>query len=90
MPFKKGQSGYPQGRAKGSHNHDLIFIKKAYTELLNNNLPKVQKWLDRVAVEDPAKAIELLLKLSPFVVPKKTESDLTIQNPIKIVLPPEN
>jgi hypothetical protein len=90
MPFKKGQSGNPNGRPPGGHNKDTLAIKKAYTELLTNNIPKVQRWLDRVAVDDPSKALDFLIKLSPFVVPKKTEADLTIDNPIKIVIPPES
>lgn len=87
MGFKPGQSGYPQGRAKGTHNHDLIAIKQAYTDLITHNLPKIQRWLDRVATENPEKALDFLMKLSPFVVPKKTESDITIDNPIRIVMP---
>ena len=90
MPFVKGQSGNPNGRPAGGHNADTLAIKKAYTDLISNNLPKVQKWLDAVAKEDPAKALDFLIKLSPFVVPKKTEADLTIENPIKIVIPPED
>lgn len=88
--FQKGQSGYPQGREKGGSNKDTIAIKKAYLDLLNNNLRNIQVWLNRVAAEDPGRAIDLLLKMTPFVVPKKTEADITIDNPINIIIPPDN
>lgn len=90
MTWVKGQSGHPEGRPAGGNNHDTIAIKKAYTDLLTNNIPKIQRWLDRVAREDPAKALDFLLRLSPFVVPKKNETDLTIDNPIKVLMPPNS
>jgi len=90
MTWKKGESGWPHGRPAGGSNHDTIAIKKAYTLLLTNNIPKVQSWLDRVARDNPEKALDFLIKLSPFVVPKKQETDLNIDNPIKIVMPSED
>jgi len=90
MPWKKGESGFPQGRPKGSQNKDTIAIKKAYTDLLTNNIPRIQRWLDRVAADNPDKALDFLIKLSPFVVPKKMENDLTIDSPIKVVIPKED
>jgi len=89
MAWKKGQSGHPQGRPAGGSNHDTILIKKAYTDLLTNNIPRIQRWLDSVAENDPGKALDFLLRLSPFVVPKKLESDITMDSPIKIVFPSE-
>lgn len=87
--FKKGESGNPNGRKPGSTNADTVAIKKAYTDLLTHNIPRIQRWLDAVALDDPSKALDFLLKLSPFVVPKKTETDLTVDTPIKIIMPPE-
>jgi len=85
--FKKGESGYPQGRAKGSTNHVTDKIKLHYTNLIEGNLTSIQQWLDRVAETDPRGALDFLIKLSPFVIPKKTESDITIESPINIIIP---
>jgi len=73
MPFIKGQSGYPAGRAKGSLNKDTKAIRAAYQALIENNLPLIQGWINEVAKQDKNKAFEMLMKLSPFVVPKLTE-----------------
>lgn len=89
MAFKKGQSGNPDGRPKGTTNATTERVKQFYLELLNGNLDNIQLWLSQTASEDPARALDFLLKLSPFVIPKKTETDLNIENPLKIIIPPK-
>lgn len=89
MAFKKGQSGNPEGRPKGTTNATTERVKQFYLELLNGNLDNIQLWLAQTASVDPAKALDFLLKLSPFVIPKKTETDLNIENPLKIIIPPK-
>lgn len=86
--FQKGQSGNPEGRKKGALGKSTIRIKEFYVDLLEGNLQNIQLWLNQTASEDPAKALDFLLKLSPFVIPKKSETDITLENPIKIVMPP--
>ena len=85
--WKKGESGNPEGRPKGSPNKATQEIKDAYINLIHGNLPEIQGWLNRVAERDPARAIDLLLRLSPFVLPKKQEVDMNIENPIQILIP---
>lgn len=70
--FLPGQSGNPNGRPKGP-NRATKEIKEAYINLVNNNLGSIQGWLDIVAQRDPAKAFDMLMKLSPFILPKLTE-----------------
>jgi hypothetical protein len=89
MAFQKGQSGNPDGRPKGGTNASTERVKQFYLELLNGNLDNIQIWLSQTASVDPAKALDFLLKLSPFVIPKKTETDLNIENPLKIIIPPK-
>jgi hypothetical protein len=85
--FKPGQSGNPNGRPKGQVNNSTERIKEAYTDLLEGNLPNIQNWLNMVAAEDPARALDFLMKLSPFVVPKKQQNDITFDSPIQIIVP---
>lgn len=85
--WEKGKSGNPNGRPKGTGNNSTEKIKQAYTELIEGNLENIQHWLNRTASTDPAKALDFLIKLSPFVVPKKQQADITFENPINIVLP---
>lgn len=85
--WKKGESGNPDGRKKGVPNKATQEVKDAYLALIQGNLPQIQSWLDRVAERDPARAIDLLLRISPFVIPKKQEVDMNIENPIQILVP---
>lgn len=87
--WQKGVSANPNGRPKGGSNATTETIKKHYVELLNGNLDNIQDWLDRVAEQDPKGALDFLIKLSPFVVPKKTETDITVDSPLNIIIPPK-
>jgi hypothetical protein len=41
-----------------------------YSNTLLNNTHKIQQLFDEVAKEDPAKALEILLKIGSFIIPK--------------------
>lgn len=58
------------GRQKGTPNKATARLRKAFTELLEDNIDKVQELFDKVAEKNPQKALELLLKLSEFALPK--------------------
>jgi len=87
--WKKGVSGNPEGRQKGSQNKATKQIKEHYTNLIQGNLDSIQGWLNETARSDPSKALDFLIKLSPFVIPKQVSQDITFDSPIKIVIPPK-
>ena len=58
------------GRQKGTSNKATARLREAFTELLEDNMGKVQELFDKVAEKNPQKALELLLKLSEFALPK--------------------
>ena len=58
------------GRQKGTANKATARLREAFTELLEDNIGKVQELFDKVAEKNPQKALELLLKLSEFALPK--------------------
>jgi hypothetical protein len=58
------------GRQKGTPNKATATLREAFTELLEDNMGKVQELFDKVAEKNPQKALELLLKLSEFALPK--------------------
>ena len=70
MPFKKGQSGNPNGRPKGSPNTDTSLVKEAYIQIINSNLENVNDWIEEVGRTNPIQAIKIILKMSDYVLPK--------------------
>lgn len=85
----KGISGNPAGKPKGAVSASTESVKAYYLDLLNGNLANIQEWLNRTAETDPKGALDFLIKLSPFVIPKKSESEVTIESPLNIIIPPK-
>lgn len=78
MPFEKGHK-LAKGRGKGTPNKSTKEIREAYQTFVENNIPNFEKWIERVAKDNPAKALELVTSLSEYFLPKlqRTETDIT-------------
>ena len=77
MPFKKGQSGNPNGRPKGSKNLTTEQIRDAFQALIESSLPDIQKWLKQVAKDNPEKALSIVERYSDFILPKLQRTELS-------------
>jgi len=75
--WTKGVSGNPAGRPKGSKNKITEEIRQQFTNVLENRLPDFDQWLQRTAAEDPAKAMEILIKLSERFLPALSRQEIT-------------
>ncbi len=74
--FQPGQSGNPNGRKKGSKNKATKEIREAYQKLTEDNLDNMNRWLLQVSHEDPAKAMDLMLRLSEYIIPKLARQEV--------------
>ena len=80
MPFKKGASGNPLGRPKGSGNNEL---RKIINESIDPN--KIKEMLNKI--EDPVDYINAITKLLPYAIgKKKTIEDTEETEPISILI----
>jgi len=59
-----------KGRKKGVPNRLTMSIREAFQKLVEDNAENMTKWLKRIAARDPAKAIDVISKLSEYCVPK--------------------
>jgi len=75
--FQPGQSGNPNGRPKGAQNEVAKDIKEAFAQLLQNNVPQLEEWINRVGERDPAKALEIYTKISERFVPQLSRQEIT-------------
>lgn len=68
------------GRKKGTPNKVTKDVREAYTLLVHQNIPKLQGWLDRVGEGNPEKALQIMISLSEYVIPKHTRVNITSDN----------
>lgn len=77
--FKKGQSGNPKGKIKGTENNSTKDIKEAYRMLIEKNIDNLSDWLEDIANENPEKAFYILITLSEYVIPKLARTDANLK-----------
>lgn len=78
MPVSQGQVINKKGRGH-SPNKTTKEIREAYTKLVSDSIPKFTKWLDRVAEENPDKALKLIIDLSAYIIPKISQTTLIVE-----------
>jgi hypothetical protein len=91
MAFKKGQSGNPAGRPAGAKDKMTSEIREAFQSLVEGNLNNIEAWLQATAEKDPAKALDFMLKLSEYTIPKLKAIQLTtgLNTNIHVTFPKE-
>ena len=74
MPFQKGNQ--LAGSRKGIPNKTTAEIRNAFQMLVEDNLDNMKVWLSDVAQEDPERALEIILKMSEYIVPKLSRTEV--------------
>ena len=83
--WKVGDGTAGPGRPAGSVNKSTTVVRNAIATLLEKNVPYMDRWLQRVAEgdevlglkPDPAKALDLMQKLSEYHIPKLARTEVT-------------
>ena len=80
---KKGKWKGPEslanrnGRPPGAKNKNTVAIREAYQQLVEFNLENMSTWIAQVAADNPEKAVDLMIKLSEYVIPKLARTEVT-------------
>ena len=81
MPFKKGTSGNPIGRPKGSVSTTTKLIREHISQAIDGN--KIMEMLDKI--ENPTEYISAISKLLPYSIGKvKAYEEIEEREPISI------
>ena len=81
MPFKKGTSGNPIGRPKGSVSTTTKLIREHISQAIDGN--KIMEMLDKI--DSPTEYINAISKLLPYAVGKvKAYEEIEEIEPISI------
>ena len=88
MAPKKGVSNNPAGKPKGALNKTTIEFKEAVNKLLTMAAPRMVDWLDRVAMDDPSKALSHVANFAEFTYSKRSrvDKDGNSENQITVVI----
>lgn len=74
------------GSRKGIPNKVTADARETFRRLLEDNGPKMQRWVERVARKNPAMALRLLADLAEFIVPKLSRAELANDGTGKLVI----
>ena len=81
MPFKKGTSGNPIGRPKGSLSTTTKLIREHISQAIDGN--KIMEMLDKI--DSPTEYINAISKLLPYSIGKvKSYEEIEEREPIDI------
>jgi hypothetical protein len=65
-----------KGRVKGVPNKATQTVRDVFALFVENNAGNVQELFDRVAEDNPDRALDLLTRFSEFVVPKLSRATI--------------
>ncbi len=79
--FQKGHSGF---REKGVPNKTTGKARELFLEIIEGQSEHLLESLNQLRQEDTAEYLNVVCKMMPYVLPKKSEIDLSAQQDITI------
>jgi hypothetical protein len=74
MAFKKGESGNPKGREKGSENKVTKEAKEIFLDTLGKHSGNIDKAFQEIFETDRQAFLDTFAKYVQYYIPKKTEN----------------
>jgi hypothetical protein len=73
-----------KGRPPGKPNKATATVREAIALFAEQNVGKLQGWLDRVAARDPAKAADLFARVLEYHIPKLARTETTVEGELTV------
>lgn len=85
MPFVSQKGVRSGGRQKGTVNVATANARKAIASLVDNNVPRMQAWLDEIAKKQGAAAAwRCMMDVIEYHVPKLQRTEMTVTGTVGI------
>lgn len=79
MPFKKGQSGNPNGKPKGAKGKVSTQARELFVQVMENEMENIQNSLAILRENSDEKYLKALSAMMPYFMPKQTETEIKVQ-----------
>jgi len=78
MPFKKGESGNPNGKPKGAKGKISSEARELFVQVMEGEMDNIKNSLGILRENSDEKYLKALSGLMPYFMPKQVETDVTI------------
>ena len=78
MPFKKGESGNPNGKPKGAKGKISSEARELFVQVMEGEMDNIRNSLGILRENNDEKYLKALSSLLPYFMPKQVETDITI------------
>jgi hypothetical protein len=72
------------GRQRGTPNRVTADVRAAIALFAEENVHRLQSWLEQIAADEPAKAADLFVRLLEYHIPKLARSEVSLRGPVPL------
>lgn len=83
MPFKKGESGNPNGKPKGAKGKVSTKARELFVQVMEGEMENIKDSLAVLRENSDEKYLKALSSLMPYFMPKQQETEIKFDEAVK-------